>query len=202
MKMNLKFLAVLALCAITLSGHAQEQKHEIRVYAGDALPLQVTEALGTGMFDAITGTRNHASSSGMFGVGYRYQINRFRIGGDLGFYSEKNNVTLPGSKVADLREDTYHLLVIPTSEFMYYKKGIVELYGSGGAGVIFSNIGIKGLTNAGVEFDKKFRPTTMTNFAFQVNPIAIRLGNEKIGGFIEGGFGFKGFCTVGVNYRF
>ena len=39
-------------------------------------------------------------------------------------------------------------------------------------------------------------------FAYQVNPIALRVGNHRIGGFLEAGLGYKGFLTAGVSLRF
>ena len=43
---------------------------------------------------------------------------------------------------------------------------------------------------------------TETGLAFQVNPIAVRVGNDRIGGFLETGLGYKGFLTAGVSLRF
>ena len=41
-----------------------------------------------------------------------------------------------------------------------------------------------------------------TSFAYQVNPIALRVGNDRIGGFVEAGLGNKGFLTAGVSLKF
>ena len=39
-------------------------------------------------------------------------------------------------------------------------------------------------------------------FAYQVNPIGLRVGNDRIGGFVEAGMGHKGFLTPGVSVKF
>ena len=41
-----------------------------------------------------------------------------------------------------------------------------------------------------------------TDFAYQVNPIAVRVGNERVGGFVEAGLGNKGFLTAGLSFKF
>ena len=41
-----------------------------------------------------------------------------------------------------------------------------------------------------------------TSFAYQVNPIALRVGNDRIGSFVEAGLGNKGFLTAGVSLKF
>jgi hypothetical protein len=46
------------------------------------------------------------------------------------------------------------------------------------------------------------KSTLSTSFAYQINPIAIRVGNDRIGGFVEAGFGTKGFVTAGLSLGF
>lgn len=41
-----------------------------------------------------------------------------------------------------------------------------------------------------------------TDFAYQINPIALRVGNDRVGGFVEAGLGTKGFVTAGVSFKF
>jgi len=37
---------------------------------------------------------------------------------------------------------------------------------------------------------------------YQINPIAIRVGNGRISGFAELGWGYRGLATVGVAFKF
>lgn len=57
-----------------------------------------------------------------------------------------------------------------------------------------------GLTEAGKAAAAK--ADLNTSFAYQVNPIALRVGNETIGAFVEAGLGHKGFVTAGLSFRF
>jgi len=59
----------------------------------------------------------------------------------------------------------------------------------------------KGLTEAGKK-NANTKAKTATDFAFQVNPIALRVGNDHIGGFLEAGLGYKGFVTAGMSLKF
>lgn len=56
------------------------------------------------------------------------------------------------------------------------------------------------MTDAGKKAAKK--ADLSTSFAYQVNPIALRVGNDRIGGFVEAGLGNKGFLTAGVSLKF
>ena len=92
---------------------------------------------------------------GVFGLGYRYAINRFKVGGDLGFGIASSKLAFAGQPAPSIKERDIHLLVLPTAEFSYFRRGLVELYGS-----------------------------------------------DRIGGFVEAGFGTKGFVTAGVSLGF
>ena len=87
-----------------------------------------------------------------------------------------------------------NFLILPTAEFVYYKRRLVELYGTAAAGVNLVRHTEKGLSEAG---KAAARQTDLsTSFAYQINPIALRVG------FLEAGFGYKGFLTAGISMRF
>ena len=81
-------------------------------------------------------------------------------------------------------------MILPAAEFVYYKRGLFELYGTAAAGVNLSRHKETALTDAGKKAAKK--ADLSTSFAYQVNPIALRVGNDRIGGFVEAGLGNKG----------
>ena len=91
-------------------------------------------------------------------------------------------------------------MLLPTVEFVYFKRGVVELYGGAAAGVNLVNHTEKSLNQTATSNAKK--SDLSTTFAYQVNPIALRVGNQRIGGFLEAGLGYKGFVTAGVSLRF
>ena len=89
-------------------------------------------------------------------------------------------------------------LVLPTAEFVYFKRRLVELYGSAAAGVNLSRHSETALAKNATAG----KSTLNTDFAYQVNPIALRVGNNRVGGFVEAGLGTKGFVTAGVSFKF
>ena len=156
-----------------------ENKHEIRLSVSDGLTQGSVDILGMGLADAVTGSkRTDENYSLVYGFGYRYSLGRFKVGTDLGFSTSN-------SKAA---------------EFVYYKRGLFELYGTAAAGVNLSRHKETALTDAGKKAAKK--ADLSTSFAYQVNPIALRVGNDRIGGFVEAGLGNKGFLTAGVSLKF
>ncbi|WP_042367800.1 hypothetical protein [Bacteroides neonati] len=206
----LLLLLFLALGANTI--HAQDMaknnliyspKHEIRLSISDGLTLSTSSFLGMGLADAITGTsRSDAKSSGVIGVGYRYSIDRFRVGADLGFSRISSKITYEQEKTPAVKENVLNFLILPTGEFVYYKRRLVELYGSAAVGVNMSRQTQTGMTNVGKLLIANNQSRFTTEFAFQVNPIAVRVGNDRIGGFLEAGLGYRGFITAGVSMRF
>ena len=184
------------------SKYSSSQRNEFRIGYSDGLTLSTASFWGMGIGDALVGTgRQDQTGTGVFGLGYRYGINRFRVGLDLGFASVSSKYDYAESKQKDIKETQLNFIVMPVAELTYYRKGIVELYGSVAAGIDLTNIKEKGLTEAGkAHADTKGRTTT--DFAFQVNPIAVRVGNDHIGGFLEAGVGTKGFLTAGVSLKF
>ena len=176
-------------------------KHEIRLAVSDGLTMGSADILGMGLSDALTGTkRTDTSYSLVYGLGYRYALDRFRIGADLGFSQSNSKLILSGDKSASIKERELNFLVLPTAEFVYYRRGIIELYGTAGAGVKMTRHTENGLTEAGKTSARK--SDLSTSFAYQVNPIALRIGNNHIGGFMEAGLGHKGFVTAGISLKF
>lgn len=209
--MKIKFVALL-LCAAVSSNVAKGQettanntqsmpRHEIRLSASDGLTLGLANVFGMGLSDAVTGSkRSDEKSSLVYSLGYRYSIARFRVGADLGFVQSTSKLTLIGETAPSLKEKDLNFMLLPTVEFVYFKRGVVELYGGASAGVNLVNHTEKSLNQTATSNAKK--SDLSTTFAYQVNPIALRVGNQRIGGFLEAGLGYKGFVTAGVSLRF
>lgn len=208
--MKIKFIALL-LCAAVSSNVAKGQetthntrsmpRHEIRLSASDGLTLGLANVFGMGLSDAVTGSkRSDEKSSLVYSLGYRYSIAQFRVGADLGFVQSTSKLTLIGETAPSLKEKDLNFMLLPTVEFVYFKRGVVELYGGASAGVNLVNHTEKSLNQTATSNAKK--SDLSTTFAYQVNPIALRVGNQRIGGFLEAGLGYKGFVTAGVSLRF
>lgn len=194
---------VLSLCifAGVNMANAQNNRHEIRVSVSDGLTQSAADVLGLGLADAVTGSkRTDEKASIVYGLGYRYAVGRFRVGADLGFAHTTSKLTLSGDKMPSIKERELNFMILPTAEFVYLKSRLVELYGNASAGVSLKRHTETGLTEAGKAAAAK--ADLNTSFAYQVNPIALRVGNETIGAFVEAGLGHKGFVTAGLSFRF
>lgn len=194
---------VLSLCifAGVNMANAQDNRHEIRVSVSDGLTQSAVDVLGLGLVDAVTGSkRTDEKASIVYGLGYRYAVGRFCVGADLGFAHTTSKLTLSGDKMPSIKERELNFMILPTAEFVYLKSRLVELYGNASAGVSLKRHTETGLTEAGKAAAAK--ADLNTSFAYQVNPIALRVGNETIGAFVEAGLGHKGFITAGLSFRF
>lgn len=113
--MKIKFIA-LSLCVLASvnmvkgqeSGKGfmkSENKHEIRLSVSDGLTQGTVDVLGMGLSDALLGTkRTDERFSMVYGLGYRYSLNRFRVGADLGFSMGSDKLMLAGDKSSSLKE--------------------------------------------------------------------------------------------------
>ena len=212
MKLSVKLYTLVTCMALTIiSANAQDKKnsdasfnrHDIRIGYSDGLTLGGANFWGMGLSDAITGTkRSDAQSTGVFGLGYRYAMSkRFKLGMDLGFAKVTSKITSSPDKVPSIKEKELNFLVLPTAEFIYYRRNHFQLYGSASAGVDFTRHFETGLTERGKELAQK-KSKFETDFAYQINPIGLRIGNNRIGGFVEAGLGYKGFVTAGLSMGF
>ena len=207
--MKLKFLALsLVMVAgvnmvnaqnTTKNFVSEDRKHDISLSVSDGLTQGTSDILGMGIGDAILGTKRSDSKTSLtYGFGYRYRINRFRVGADLGFGMSSSKLALAGEQSPSIKEKDLRFLVLPTAEFVYFKRKLVELYGSAAAGVNLSRHTETALTKNAIAGKSSFS----TDFAYQVNPIALRVGNNRVGGFVEAGLGTKGFVKAGVSFKF
>ena len=201
--MNLK-LIVLSLCVLASINLAKGQtynRNQILFSVSDGLTLSTVDILGTGISDAITGgKRSDQKGTLLYGLGYRYSLNRFKVGADLGFARSSSKLTLTGESSPSIKEKNLNFLVLPTAEFVYLRKGLFEMYGSASAGINLSRHTEDALTEAGRKNLSKSDLTT--SFIYQVNPIGFSVGNDRIGGFVEVGLGSKGFLTAGLSLKF
>ncbi len=212
MNIIIKILTIslcILFCSTTM--HAEKESdfqnlnkrpHSIIISGSDGFTLGVASFLGMGLSDAILGTtRTDQNASGLFAIGYRYSLNRFRVGLDFAFISVSSKITYNGDVSPSIKEKGLNFMILPSAECLYYKKNFLILYGSFSGG-----IDITRYTNSALsEIGKKYLPAKSelgSQFAYQINPIGLRVGNEFIDGFIEAGIGYRGFFTAGVNLNF
>jgi hypothetical protein len=203
-KNTLLLCSFLVLSCLMRSAYAQEYRGELNVMISDAIPT----TLAFGLFDDLSETLKAAfgdyrkdtkdkSIPGMISVGYTRKVSHWlALGGDVGlthFSSEVTLISNDGTKPNEhVDRKTTAFLIMPTGRFYYLQKRKLNLYGLVGAGAMFAN---KTETSGAVIEKEK-----LSGFAFQVNPIGVRVG-ERFGGFAELGFGMKGFATLGFSVK-
>ncbi|WP_017497732.1 outer membrane beta-barrel protein [Flavobacterium sp. WG21] len=171
-------------------------KHEVNLTYSDGIPMTFVEGFSNALSSAILGQKlnSETTSSGNFGLGYRYQITeRIRLGGDVAFQQEQTKQSDKNNILIAKRTNNY-FMVMPTLSFSYIKTEWLDFYGSAAAGVILDRY-------TSTEPNKPAVKDNNVDFAFQVNPAGLRVG-KKLGGFVEAGFGHRGIISAGLNYKF
>lgn len=175
-----------------------ESKHEIRAQVSDGFPLTITEAF-IDVFSDLAGNRDSEDISGTahFGVGYRYHFRKnFSAGLDLSYQKVTNHFTYASNDSGNPEkkgEDAINMiLIMPAAAFKYIHRPKFQLYGNVAAGLAI------GSSEETVADGAPSIEDSTTGFAFQINPIGVRVG-RKIAGFAELGFGYRGIITVGLS---
>lgn len=190
-------LAILGLAVFSAKAQSglDTKKHEVRVGYSDATPLVLGNLLSDAFIDALfsgSSTDYKTKSFGMIGAGYRYKLaDKLQLGADVAFLRANSDITRKNQNMI-IRETNYYL-VMPTVQYSYVKTPWIDFYGNASAGAIFY---AKKETEA-----QKTTKSDGVGFTFQVNPVGLRVGKE-FGGFIEGGYGMKGYATIGASYKF
>jgi len=189
------FIAIATVVGFVFNTQAQEsKKHEIRIDYSDATPLVIADVFTNAFVSAISGSESsNEKAFGMLSTGYRYALsNRFSIGADLSYANASSDMKNKSTNEITYRKSNFYM-VLPTAKYSYVKRGIIDFYGTVASGAILAN-----------GSDRTDHEKTTTNdiiFAFQVNPLGLRIGKDW-GGFLEAGYGFKGIFALGASYRF
>lgn len=189
------FIAIATVVGFVFKTQAQEsKKHEIRIDYSDATPLVIADVFTNAFVSAISGSESsNEKAFGMLSAGYRYALsNRFSIGADLSYANASSDMKNKSTNEITYRKSNFYM-VLPTAKYSYVKRGIIDFYGTVASGAILAN-----------GSDRTDHEKTTTNdiiFAFQVNPLGLRIGKDW-GGFLEAGYGFKGIFALGASYRF
>lgn len=200
-----KTIIFLGLMISFFAASAQERgKHEIRAGISDASGIVIGDEFGNAfadvfsyIFTAGNFKKKYTKDKvlGMFEIGYRYELSdRVKIGGDISYLQmDKSFEQTVFETTTKHTIRGQYLMVLPTAEFAYIKTPMLTFYGTAAMGVLIGR-------EKDMSSDKSFR-NNLTQFAFQVNPVGLRVG-KKIGAFVELGYGLKGIATAGVSLRF
>lgn len=195
------------LCLIGIT-QLRAQSHIIRASWSDATPLLVADLFVQGLSNAVTGSETKMDDfKGMYTLGYRYKLSRLAFGADVSYANLSQRVRLPAEEYSSgqpysVREKGHYFLIMPAMEYVYAAFPYVDIYTSLAAGYMYSTVEQTGLTSIGNSYlDNTDRPGG-SSFAFQFNPLGLRVGVDRMAAFAEVGVGFRGFFALGVDYRF
>lgn len=198
-----KSIIVLSLMISAFAATAQEtEKHELRAGISDAtgvaLATSLVDEIPNAIIDAIFGTKvkyDKNNTLGMFELGYRYRLSdRIKIGADVSYIQMDRSYNRTFDEVATrYKGRDQYLMILPTAEFAYIKTPLLTFYGTAAAGILLGRATDRS-SDKPVIYHSTF-------FAYQVNPVGLRVG-KKIGAFAEFGYGYKGIATAGVSLRF
>ncbi|KIO75856.1 hypothetical protein TH53_18390 [Pedobacter lusitanus] len=119
-------------------------------------------------------------------LGYRHQITeKIKLGGDFGYQ---------GGTCLATRVNEFTLAA--STDFDYSTGRVIELYGTMSAGYRI----VTGKPEYAALYQNRDGKGT-NRFIYQINPIAMRVGNGRISGFAELGWGYRGLGTIGIACR-
>ncbi len=201
MKTNVK-TAVIVIAAFAAgaanvnaeSAH-ESKKHEIRPFYGTGYTASDSDIFADTLTNGLLGIaqRSETTTFGVAGLGYRYHIDRFGLGVDLGYSTAKEELFKKSKDVEPFETSKMkRYFFMPTASYSWYRTHYIDFYGSASAGTIYE-------TTRKDTADAKTESETI--FAYQINPIGLRIGNETAGGFLELGYGQKGILSAGISIR-
>ena len=188
--MNLRPFLLLTVATVCLAAApAAAQEKSAKKFASSSLPHRLSFSYGNAL--GVQGS-NGASSlfpgisytavdpMGSFNLDYIYMFPGTRWGFGMG----ASLMQLNTQPFFGLNYSVPHLMlsVAPQVQFTYLRSGLVELYGTASVGVMMSVT----------------KDDALYGLAWQVNPIALRVGTDRIAGFLTAGFGSRGILGIGV----
>lgn len=212
MKTKIISIAVIAMMALPFVANGQENDSIVVETKSDltlsSMPkneistsIGVVSAFG-GVFDffkvlvegvgnGIAGNKTGTKFIGTYGIDYYYQVNSWFRPGAKVVYEGLTTTIYDSTDVIINHYNTSTLSVMPSVQFSYFNKKHVKLY-SGidlGVGTIFDD-------------NKKGSGKPSVFFAFNVTPIGIRVGNDRIYGLVETNIGMDALIKGGFGIRF
>jgi len=188
--MKKTILMVVAAMMVTLNVNAQneEPKNEIGVYYGFASASTYVSLLA-GSFSAASSIGGQGGFWGPIGIEYYHHISPVVSVGAV--------ASIAGCKWGDTDYfKSQYITVMPSVKFNWLRKEIWGLYSGVSAGIMFVNDKVSPDYKEG-----KVKGGNASSFMFQATALGAEVGG-KVRGFLELGFGEKGFLCAGVRYKF
>lgn len=173
--------------------------HDIMLAYGQFIPDQfesVNSSMLNDLYPDQRYVRDNYSSFGTLFFSYRHVFKNelFLWGITAGYSSSKSKIYNVGQFEGDLSRTFYTVAL--EWEYRYVNQGPIQVY---------SGLGL-GFTYATEELAPPPEMTTtsstgnISNIAYQVNAVGIRLG-KKYAGFVELGYGYKGIINAGFSLQ-
>lgn len=176
-------------------------KHEIAISVGTSSGfgsiVGIFKVIGDGIASGIDKNKDYQTKlTGTYGVDYYYQVNSwFRVGGKAIYEGYNTKVYNDTTRALIDKYNISFVSIMPSVQFSYLNKKLVKLYSGIDLGASFIMVP-----------DKKEDGTRFTScqaiFAFNIVPIGIRVGNDRVFGLVETNLGYDAFLKAGIGFRF
>ena len=186
-------LVILSLLTLVSSNaYAQDQMHEISLFAGTGSLQDIAESFAD-IFPTIISLGYIREETEMvtpvLGLNYRYHHNKIvSVGVTFNYQQFENKFYLLDLDL--FTTDVRYYTFMGRVDFTYLRRNIFQMYSGVGLGISHQN-----------ESGEDIESYNKTHFAYQANLVGLRLGKE-VAGFLELGFGCNGIVAAGIAYQF
>lgn len=141
-------------------------------------------------------------------LNYSYRFSpRFAAGASLGWahrklytvidtYDNADFTPVNEMKINSIKHRTFYFMPTATYTWWFFKN--TSLYSKIGAGISLQALKV----DDWFACPELTTDHTRAEFAFQVTPVGLNIGNGPVGGFIEAGYGAEGIVNIGLKCRF
>jgi len=199
-----KFFLILVVAMFSLSLFSQDyyrsyDHHDIMIAYGQFIPDQFKSVKTTMLNELFPGSRyvrDNYSSIGTIFITYRHIFRNelFMWGITAGMSSSKSKIYNVGQYGGELNRSFYTLAI--EWDYRYVNQGPIQVYSGVGLGFSYATEEF----NPSAESTLNHSTGNISNIAYQLNAVGVRLG-KKYAGFVEFGYGYKGIINAGFSLQ-
>lgn len=193
--MKIKSIILLACMFLSYSIGAKASdyeypQHEISVGYGVIGMTDIASIFGEVFAGAFTGTVDELNTTGEISAQYLYNINKTWAVGCAAMYAG----TKAYNKDHTCNQTSNFIALMPSVRATWFHAKHFGMYSRAAVGGLLDFSTTK---NTGTNNSSDDSSTTGT-YAFQVSPVAMEFGSNKVSGYLELGFGMQGMIMAGV----
>lgn len=166
-------------------------QHEISVGYGVVGVTDIATIFGNMFAGAFTGEVDELNTTGEISAQYLYNFNNTWSIGCAAMYTG----TTAYNKERTCKQTDSFIALMPTVRATWFHSSHFGMYSRAAIGGL---IDFANTTNTGSTNGTKKESSTSGNVAFQVSPVCMEFGSNKVSGFLELGFGMQGMFMAGV----